>query len=176
MFAIGILIPILIILALIIIYQNPTKTVNTIMKKAFLLFIFIFLLNQVYSQNMIGKSKRQVMDIMKNNKAYQFAGNGVNDLDFYVVQYNRTFHPPKLYPFQATYYYWFDSKSDSEQNVCVRYNVAVPTVYIRYMMYNLKGYVQVNQTNFKSTDGKTRLELIQTNDQIVMAFLKANPF
>lgn len=146
------------------------------MKKNLLIMLVIMAINvkTIKAQGMLNKSKDYIINAIKKDKGVSYDGNFVKDdqQGMSEISYTRIFHVKGFYSFQAQYYYDFETSD----NICTNYNIAVPVAYLRYMMYHLKGYVQIDGSNFKSLDGKSYLAIERSGEQYIMKFRIKNQF
>jgi hypothetical protein len=140
------------------------------MKKTIFTLIITLSIQLIYAQGMLRKSKSYVVSFIHKDKTIQYDGNGqMNDMGFFVIHYDKVYRVKGFYPYQATYYYWFDPEKN---NLCMRYFVIIPNVYLRNFMAQLKGYLQIDGTNFRSLDGQSTLSIDRSNDPCTLLFLQ----
>lgn len=119
---------------------------------------------------LINKSQTFIQSTLKSNPKWRYVGSQMNDFSLLVLHYTCVYKPEKLYPFQVSFYYWIDPYTKN----CVRCFVEFPSAYLRYMVSRLKGYVQVDDTHFQSTDGNIGVAMSRDGSQIAVEFSRNN--
>ncbi|WP_394772334.1 hypothetical protein [Mucilaginibacter sp.] len=117
---------------------------------------------------LIRRSQTVIQNSLKKEPKWHFMGSQMNDFNLLVLHYTCVYKPEKLYPFQVSFYYWIDPDTKNS----VRCFVEFPSVYLRYMISRLKGYVQVDDTHFQSTDGNISVSINRDGSQYAVEFFR----